>query len=153
VTAPVLVLAVGNPSRGDDAVGPRFAEHLERTMAEQIQAGQLEVLTDFQLNVEHALDLVDRRRVVFVDASARASPPFTFEPVAATADPSFTTHALSPGAVLEAWSRVLATPPPPCFVLAVAGRSFELGEPLTPEAERNLGAAQDFFASWWRESG
>jgi Ni,Fe-hydrogenase maturation factor len=27
--APLLVLAVGNPSRGDDALGPALAERLE----------------------------------------------------------------------------------------------------------------------------
>ena len=34
-------------------------------------------------------------------------------------------------------------PPPTCWVLAVRGYAFELGEPLSPEAEGNLQAAMD----------
>jgi len=51
--APVLVLAVGNPSRGDDALGPLAAQRLAA-----LELSGVEVLTDFQLQVEHALDLL-----------------------------------------------------------------------------------------------
>ena len=67
--APLLVLGVGNPSRGDDALGPLFIERAAEALKERVAAGELELLTDFQLQIEHALDLEGRRRVVFVDAS------------------------------------------------------------------------------------
>ena len=76
-----LVFGVGNPSRGDDALGPLFVERLDAWAA---TAGDLSValvtLTDFQWQIEHALDLADIDVVVFVDASVRAEPPFELAP-------------------------------------------------------------------------
>jgi len=60
MTAPILVFGYGNPSRGDDALGPEFVRRLEACCADAIACGALEVLTDFQLQVEHALDLQER---------------------------------------------------------------------------------------------
>lgn len=65
--APLLVLAVGNPSRGDDALGPMLLEALR---AEGVEGnGQVELLGDFQLQIEHVIDLRGRRAVLFVDAA------------------------------------------------------------------------------------
>ena len=60
---PLLLLTCGNPSRGDDALGPELARQFE--LSDRF-ADCLEVLIDFQLQVEHALDLVDRRLVIFL---------------------------------------------------------------------------------------
>ena len=69
--APVLVLAVGNPSRGDDALGPELAARLEAAALPGV-----EVITEFQLQVENALDLEGRERVIFVDAGTGTPAPF-----------------------------------------------------------------------------
>lgn len=142
--APVLVLGVGNPSRGDDALGPRFVEALARALADEIASGALELATDFQLQPEHALDLVGRTQVVFVDASVDAPPPFRYGAVTATSAGATMSHALAPGAVLETFRRVYG-PPPPAAVLAIRGERFELGAPLTPRAAGHLAAALRFF--------
>ncbi|MEN8803158.1 MAG: hydrogenase maturation protease, partial [Thiogranum sp.] len=99
---PILIFAYGNPSRGDDALGPAMYELLE----EQQKAGLLadvELLTDFQLQIEHATDLQHRKRVIFIDASMTASPPYAFDPVLPEQDISYTTHAMSPAAVLAVY--------------------------------------------------
>ena len=49
----VLVFGWGNPSRGDDALGPLFVDAVEA-----MKLPGVECLTDFQLQVEHALDLL-----------------------------------------------------------------------------------------------
>jgi hydrogenase maturation protease len=134
--APVLVLAVGNPSRGDDALGPVLAERLEAAAFPGV-----EVLTDFQLQVEHALDLVGRERVIFIDAGAGTPPPFEWREVRPAADFLHTSHALSPEAVLATYVRVRGEPPPEAWVLCVRGESFELGEPLSVAAAAHLEAA------------
>jgi len=136
--APILIIGIGNPSRGDDAIGPTAIERLEA-----LAPPGVELLTDFQLQVEYALDLVGRQQVIFIDASVSAEPPFTFEPVQPAADESATSHALSPAAVLDTYRRITGAPLPSCWVLAVRGYAFELGEPLSPEAEGNLQAAMD----------
>lgn len=140
--APVLVIAVGNPSRGDDALGPRLAERLEA----EARPG-VEVITDYQLQIEHALDLEGRERVVFVDAAVGIRVACELRPVRPQDDFRHTTHALSPPAVLATWVRVQRRPPPEAWSLAVRGESFELGEGLSPGAARNLEAAWGVLGS------
>lgn len=134
--APRLVIGIGNPSRGDDAIGPLAVERLEA-----LALPGVELLTDFQLQVEHALDLIGRREVVFVDASVAGEGPFSFEPIAPRADQGATTHALAPAAVLDVYRRYTDAPLPAARVLAVRGSAFELGAPLSEAAARNLDAA------------
>ena len=141
---PVLVLGVGNPSRGDDALGPLFVARAEDALAVEVRDRHVEFLTDFQLQVEHALDLVGRTKVIFVDASITASPPFEFTRVHPAHEQTVSTHAMSPAAVLEAHQKVMG-PPPPAFVLAIRGERFELGDPLSPAAASHLDAAVAFF--------
>lgn len=138
-TAPTLVIGIGNPSRGDDALGPLLIEHLET-----LRLPDVELLTDFQLQVEFALDLQNRREVIFVDASLDASAPYTFSPVMAVEDASYSSHELSPGAVLHTYGKLFGAPPP-AFVLAIRGQRFELGESLSEEARSHLLAAINFL--------
>lgn len=142
--APLLVVGIGNPSRGDDALGPSFVERLEQRLGASIARGEVEVLTDFQLQIEHAIDLEGRRRVVFVDASVDAPAPFTFEAVTPSRDRSFSSHALSPSALLDAAARLGGTLPE-AHALAIRGARFELGDPLSPQASSHLEAALAFF--------
>jgi hydrogenase maturation protease len=133
MTAPVLVFAVGNLSRGDDALGPLLAERL---LAEALPG--VEVITDFQLQVEHALDLVGRERVVFVDAGVGTPLPYDLRRIEPAAEFLHTSHSLSPQAVLATYRRVAAGEPPECWLLSVRGESFELGEPLSAAARERL---------------
>ena len=139
---PTLVIAIGNPSRGDDALGPLFAERIAA-----LALPGVEVLSDFQLQIEHALDLLGRREVVFVDAAASGAAPFSIAPLAAAADRSITTHALSPAAVLESYRRLTGKEPPAASVLAIRGHAFELGSSLTAEAAASLEAALTAFVA------
>ncbi len=132
MTAPLLIFACGNPSRGDDALGPLLLERLET-----LNLPGVELLTDFQLQVEHAVDLQGRERVLFVDASVSCPPPFELSRLSAAKDRSFTSHAMSPAAVLQAYQELYGETPP-AWLLAVRGESFELGEPLSAAAQGNL---------------
>ena len=134
--ARTLVFAVGNPSRGDDAVGPLLAERL---MAAGLP--QVEVLVDFQLQVEHALDLACRERVIFVDACVDADAPYVERPVVADAGFAHTSHALAPAQVLETYRRVTGAAPPPALLLGVRAHSFELGDGLSADTARASEAA------------
>lgn len=133
--APLLIFAYGNPSRGDDALGPILLERLEA-----LNLPGVELLTDFQLQVEHAIDLQGREQVLFVDASVSCLPPFTLSRLYPEKDRSFTSHAMSPAAVLQAYQELYGEAPP-TWLLAVHGESFELGDPLSAAAQNNLGQA------------
>ena len=134
--APVLVLAVGNPSRGDDAIGPELAARLEAAGLPGV-----EVVSEFQMQVENALDLVGRERVIFVDAGTGTPAPFELQRVHAAAEFLHTSHALSPGAVLATYRRVTGNEPPEAWLLCVRGESFGLGEALSAAAATHLEAA------------
>lgn len=136
MTAPVVVFAVGNPSRGDDAIGSELGARLE---AEGL--AEVEVIVDFQLQVEHALDLEGRDLAIFVDAAVDVAPPYELTQVRPSRDRSHTSHALSPAAVLETFERCTGKTAPPSWVLAVPGESFELGADLSAAARDNLEAA------------
>ena len=146
--APVLVFACGNPSRGDDALGPAFVDRVATLAADAVRAGELELLTDFQLQAEHALDLVGREAVVFVDASVSCTPPFAWTPVRAAHEVGYTTHVMSPAAVLATYALVHGTDPPSAELLAIRGERFELGEGLSASAAANLDVAVARFAAW-----
>lgn len=137
-----LIVGIGNPGRGDDAVGPLAIERLEA-----LRPPDVELLTDYQLQVEYLLDLEGRQEVIFIDASLIGEGPYAFAPVHALEDHSFSSHALSPAAVLAAFERHFGSPPPPCFVLAIRAHEFELGAGLSAATEANLAAAMDFLES------
>ncbi|MEN6585205.1 MAG: hydrogenase maturation protease [Sulfuricella sp.] len=135
MTAPLLVFAYGNPSRGDDALGPLLLERLEA-----LNPPDVELLTDFQLQVEHAADVLDRELVLFIDASVSCAPPYAFTRLTAAKDTSYTSHAMSPAAVLQAYHELYGAPPP-TYLLGVRGEAFDLGEPLSDAAASNLESA------------
>jgi hydrogenase maturation protease len=143
----VLILACGNPSRGDDALGPLLIERLG-ALPEPIPGLALDLLADFQLQIEHALDLIGHDLVVFADAALTGPEPFSFEPVQAEPFASIATHAMSPGAVLRVYRQVTGGEPPDCRLLAIRGYRLALGEPLSAQAHTNLDAAIDALLGW-----
>ena len=138
--AGILVFGYGNPSRGDDALGPLLIERLETLLgtADLAPEGGVDCLTDFQLQIEHALDLHGRRLVLFVDAHVDCVPPWRLTRLQPERDASFSTHAISPASVLQVYRDFHASPPPPSFLLGIRGERFELGEPLSPAGARHL---------------
>jgi hydrogenase maturation protease len=138
---PVLVFAYGDPARGDDAIGPEFARRLGDRCGPLIDERRLEVQTDFQLQPDHAHDLVGRKRVFFVDASRPGSQPFSITKVHPAREGGASTHRLTPASLLQQWNEGASGPRPDCYVVAIEGEEFELGAPLSDAAEANLSAA------------
>ncbi len=135
MAAPVLVFAIGNESRGDDALGPLLLRSLEGS--EEI-AGRVELIEDYQLQVEHVIDLLDRSTVLFVDADMSCIEPFHFSEIAAARDGSYTSHVMTPFALLHTYRQVYGMEAPPAFLLSIRGYDFELGNPLSDRAAANL---------------
>jgi hydrogenase maturation protease len=137
----VLVLAWGNPSRGDDALGPQLVQRLEALASERPGWHRHALLTDFQLQPEHAMDLASHDLVLFADASLVAATPYAFSRVQPSRDHSFTSHAMSPAAVLAVYRQLFDRDPPDAYMLAIRGERFELGEDPGEAGQRNLEAA------------
>lgn len=145
--APTLVFAWGNPGRGDDALGLLFAAAVEA-----LALPDVECLCDFQLQVEHALDLRGRERVLFVDAALDSAvatgQPFQVGLLQPRRDASFTTHAMSPQALLQVLRELDGREPPPAWLLAIRGVAWELGQPPSAAALAHLGAALEWATGW-----
>ncbi len=142
----LVVFGWGNDARGDDGLGPLL-------LARIAQAGLPDVTTieDFQLQIEHALDLEGAEMALFLDAGRETPDPFVFAEILPRRDASHTTHALSPEALLDVAERALSRPAPPSFVLCVRGERFELGAPLSAEAAARLEAASAFVEGLMQE--
>ncbi|MGR9116618.1 MAG: hydrogenase maturation protease [Gammaproteobacteria bacterium] len=137
---PILIFGYGNASRGDDALGPLLLDFIQ----ERLDLSQVEIQTDFQLQIEHALDLVGRHLVLFVDASVGCPGAFEFVRLTPARDKSFSTHAMSPTSVLQVYQDIEHATPPPSFLLSIKGDHFELGAPLSRPARIHLQQAKNF---------
>ncbi len=150
MSAPLLVLAVGNPSRGDDALGPML---LERLQADGWDAGgQVELLCDFQLQVEHTLDLLGRSAVLLVDAArpgvVQGAQLSSLQPCPERPAPA--SHALDARTLLGLALALQGTAPP-AWMLAIEGAAFGLGEGLSLQAQQHLDQAHRLAQAWVSE--
>ena len=132
----LLLFGFGNPGRGDDALGPVLIGRIAA-----LQFAAVECQNDMQLQVEHVTDLAGCDRVLFIDADMSCAEPFEFSEIRAVKDDSYSSHAMSPSALLHAYHQVYRRDAPPAYLLRIRGYDFELGDPLTEQASANLAAA------------
>lgn len=137
----LVIFAVGNPSRGDDALGPQLMTWLEAQALPGIH-----LVADFQLQIEHALDLDGCELALFIDAGTGTPAPFSFRETGPAAGRPVSSHALAPEAVLQVFADIRGRAPPPAFVLCVRGEEFGLGKDLSDAARRYLLAARTHLA-------
>ena len=143
-----LLLACGNPLRGDDGVGWKIAEALQQ---DPTSAGVKVIITQ-QFTPELAEDLRDADTVVFVDASATtaAGEVALVELSPAQAMPRMLTHHMPPDSLLKLTQELYGRLPQRAFAVVVGGECFELGEKLTEGVQaaipKAVAALQDIFA-------
>jgi hydrogenase maturation protease len=151
----LVVFGWGNVSRGDDGVGPLLLARLQHAGWDET-----ELIEDYQLQLEHALDLKGADLALFIDAGKDTPAPFVFHEIAPHGGMSHTSHALSPESVLDVYRQIEGAEPPPGFLLCVRGESFGLGEGLSELGAARLERAWVFLrelgetrtASAWREA-
>ncbi len=137
----LVILGYGNPARGDDALGPELLRLIEALKDARSDWDNIELITDFQLQIEHAVDLENRDLALFIDASVSVPAPYRFTRLQAERDTSYTSHAISPAAVLYVFEQINPRPAPPAYLLSIPGEDFELGQPMSRTAKKNLAAA------------
>ncbi len=143
----LVVFACGNVSRGDDGLGPLLLARVEALRLDWLTA-----VEDYQLNIEHALDLDGADLALFIDAGVGTPAPYSFSEAAADCALSHSTHALEPPAVLATFARITGRAPPPAFVLTIRGTQFELGAALSSEASVHLERAWRFTGELLEEA-
>ncbi len=132
----LLLVGYGNPGRGDDALGPVFIEQIR-----QLNLANIVCQDDMQLQIEHVTDLADCDQVLFIDADSSCHEPFDISRLVAEKDSSYTSHAVTPSALLYGYHQVYKSKPPPAFLLRIRGYKFSLGDTLSNQASINLQAA------------
>lgn len=144
MVAPVLIFAIGNESRGDDALGPLLLHELDAWLKANGLSDQFELLEDFQLQVEHAMDMQGRQLVLFIDAGMDTRAPFDFYRAQTSDTPVLYSHALAPEALLKVYAQFYQESPPDVFILCICGERFELGKGLSAQAVERLTLAFEF---------
>lgn len=136
-----LLIGYGNPGRCDDGLGPALAQRIEALNLPSVTTDE-----DYQLSVEHAWDIAQYDVVVFADACVDCHGAFYFRPLSAGDPLSFSTHSVSPQALLTL-ARDLFSSQAKAYVLGIAGYEFEkIDEGLTNNATINLEAAFKFIS-------
>lgn len=129
----ILLLAIGNPARGDDGLGPALADHFERSPIDGLAS-----MWNYQASVENAVDLAEHDTVVFVDASLSGPAPFSFQRLHARPAASLSSHDLAPEAVVDLACQTLGWRGR-AYLLAIRGHEFEaFVETLSDRARSNL---------------
>lgn len=121
-----LILACGNPLRGDDGVGWEIAEALQETSA----CADIEIETAQQFMPEMAGRISQAGILIFVDASAtlEAGSVRIEQIFPSRSAPGTFTHELNPPALLALAEVLYGRSPARAFVLSVGAESFELHE-------------------------
>ncbi|MGA2194011.1 MAG: hydrogenase maturation protease [Bryobacteraceae bacterium] len=129
-----LILAYGNPLRGDDGIGPEAGERLRSI----IRDPDVEIRTMHQLTPELMEPISRAARVIFIDACKGGVPgeirERAIEP--STSPTRFTHHATPEG--LLAGARALYGRAAEATILTVAGAEFSLSSGLSPAAASSL---------------
>jgi hydrogenase maturation protease len=144
--APILLFAYGNLSRGDDALGPMLLQRVEHVYQRRPCSWPLIFLQDYQLQIEHVMDMKGCEQVILMDASKSQIEPLRFYAVDEEDDITHhSTHIITPSQLLHIYQQVHDEPAPPTSMLAMQGYRFELGEGLSAMAENNLIRAEKFL--------
>ena len=129
-----LILAYGNPLRGDDGIGPEAGERLRSI----IQDSDVEIRTMHQLTPELMEPISRAERVIFIDACEGSVPgeisERAIEPSAAGT--RFTHHAAAEALLAGALS--LYGRAAEATMLTVEGAEFSLGSGLSPAVAHSL---------------
>jgi len=136
----ILLIGYGNPGRLDDGLGPALAEMIESKGLEGVT-----VDSNYQLSVEDA-DAISRHDfVLFVDASVSGREPFWFGKVDPKKEVSFSSHSISPEALMDMSNNMLDGRTQG-YIMGIRGYEFnEFGEQLSAKAKANLDAAVQFM--------
>jgi len=135
-----LLLGIGNTARMDDALGWECVQ--------QLSAPDWDKMYVYQLQIEDAANIAGYEKVLIVDATEEClGDGYSIRECLPNNDSSFTTHSVSPEALLWLCQEFFEKSPS-VYVLAISGSDWELKEGLTVEGtlhlKKALQAAKEF---------
>ncbi len=131
----ILIVGIGNPDRGDDAAGRAVAAGLRARGPKDLRV----IESDGEATALLAR-FSEADEVILVDAALSGAPPGTVGRFDVNKAPlptgrfGISTHGFGLAEAIEL-ARALGCLPRRCVVYAIEGRSFALGERLSPEVE------------------
>ena len=133
----ILIIGIGNPYRGDDAVGLRIAQDIKKKSPDHVnvieQSGDGISLMD---------SWKDADAVILIDAVHSGAKPGTIHRLDAHTQPipakffHYSTHAFGVAEAIEL-ARALKQLPPLFIVYGIEGKCFEAGIELSLEVEKS----------------
>ncbi len=140
----ILIYGYGNPGREDDGLGNAFVEAIH-SWVEKNKLTNIELDSNYQLNIEDADIMAKNDIVLFVDATEEPIDNFcvsTVEPSDSRVE--FTMHAVSPAFVLDLCQKIYGKNPQ-TYLLHIKGYQWDFKEELSPDGEKNLNKALEFI--------
>jgi hydrogenase maturation protease len=147
-SAPFLtsaVIGIGNPDRGDDAVGRIVARLLRDRDVQAVEhAGEATALLTALQGVDQAW---------LIDATQSGAPPGTIHRIDCAKDSippcnAISSHGFGAAEAIEL-ARALGTLPPHCIVYAIEAADFKVGAALSPAVTRAAHeVAERILAEW-----
>ena len=144
--APILVIGYGNDLRSDDGAGRWVAEQIDALELPDVEARSI-----MQLTPEVSLDIVDRRWVVFVDASVETEV-LKVDEIVPTPGSTVMTHHGDPASLL-AVSALVGQPPERATLVSIPARNLEMGSGFSPPAEQATRTAVDLIVTHIESAG
>jgi hydrogenase maturation protease len=132
-----VVLACGNPLRGDDGIAWAIGSEIERSIVEQsLPYVEVEVILTQQLLPEHCVNLSRTDLAIFIDCSIVVGPGNVSAVPIRPGErlPHIFTHHLDPPSLLGLTQHLYGRIPLRAVAITVGGQSFELSESLSKPA-------------------
>ncbi len=141
-----LILACGNPSRGDDGAAWRLAE---MAAVAGLPEG-VRLMVQQQWTPELAEDLAGCEAVLFVDCSVadEAGAVTLTEVRAAEKAPNYLTHHMEAPGLLRLAAELYGEGPERADLLVIGGESLGYTEDLSPAVEAALPRALELLRNW-----
>lgn len=141
----ILIYGYGNPGRQDDGLGAAFIAKMEQWVTEN-KVENIQLDTNYQLNIEDAELISAYEKVIFVDATIEDIAQFNFTKVKPSdAKVEFSMHAVSPAFVLDLCRKIF-NKSPEAWLLHLKGFEWDFKEELSADATKNLEEATVFLA-------
>jgi hydrogenase maturation protease len=144
----MLVIGIGNPDRGDDAVGWQVAEALEPLCDTAVSGGDPAALIE-RWRGRHDVVLVDATRcahvpgaVTIIDLLAQRLPPGVVS----------SSHGMGPLEAVEL-GRAIDALPDSLTLVGIEGRAFDHGAGLSREVARGAERAVAIISTWVNGGG
>jgi hydrogenase maturation protease len=139
----ILIYGYGNPGRQDDGLGIEVTNRLEDWVLKYQLAG-FEFENNYQLNIEDSTAIADKDLVIFADASEEEIDDFCLSVVDGSSKVAFTTHAASPGYIVQL-CKELFQKEPVVLLLHIKGYEWAFREGISERASENLDQAFEYM--------